>query len=600
MKEDRSHNIEKRIERLEQKVARLEKELGEKSYEDDRTEEFRPLDQDQEEFQVQFKEDRLPTTEKNWIPDQNTIGENWLNWLGIVLLLLGVVFLFKYSIDQGWLIPPVRSAFGIVIGTVLLAAGLISQEGTTPRQILLGGGIAAYYITGFATFQLYEFMTSPVVWFFMVGVTILALFLATRHDEVILSVIGTVGGLGTPFMLYSGDGSLLMLILYTSLILTGSGALYFLKGWKSLLLATIAGGWLVMLVGWFNSIYNVTEPVTADRWTLQAGALFTALVSWILPEVRELVRFKDPEHRLNPVEKEATKPAASFVTKAHVQVLAVIIPVVLLFYSYGIWSVDVEVWGFVALVGSLVVGYSYLPLRKEGLEKLALAHGFTSLILITISLFLLLDGEILLISLTLEALCLRIIAAKTGDLKISVSSHSLFAFIGIWMMDRMMMSGTDLPLLNLDALTELFIIGIGGLMVPGYLKSEKGNIALIYGLVAHLALLGWFMKELTVLQDGQAYVTVAWGIYGLLILFAGFFRSSNTIRFLGMATIFVVVGKLFLVDLTQISTLLRILLFIGLGGVFLAVSYFLQKRWGNNFNVENENSDSDLGREGNL
>jgi len=38
-------------------------------------------------------------------------GEFWLNRSGIGLLLLGVAFLFKYSVDQGWLTPPVRVRF---------------------------------------------------------------------------------------------------------------------------------------------------------------------------------------------------------------------------------------------------------------------------------------------------------------------------------------------------------------------------------------------------------------------------------------------------------------------------------------------------------
>jgi hypothetical protein len=70
------------------------------------------------------------------------------------------------------------------------------------------------------------------------------------------------------------------------------------------------------------------------------------------------------------------------------------------------------------------------------------------------------------------------------------------------------------------------------------------------------------------------------GYVPLLVLFLGFYRNSSRIRFLGMLTILLVVGKLFLVDLSQISTLLRILLFIGFGVVFLVVRYLLHQKWG--------------------
>lgn len=46
--------------------------------------------------------------------------EWWLNKIGIGLLLFGLAFLFKFSIDQGWLSPPVRVGFGLALGVGLL------------------------------------------------------------------------------------------------------------------------------------------------------------------------------------------------------------------------------------------------------------------------------------------------------------------------------------------------------------------------------------------------------------------------------------------------------------------------------------------------
>ncbi len=47
----------------------------------------------------------------------------------------------------------------------------------------------------------------------------------------------------------------------------------------------------------------------------------------------------------------------------------------------------------------------------------------------------------------------------------------------------------------------------------------------------------------------------------------------------GMATLFVVVGKLFLVDLSEVEPVWRVVLFLGFGGLFLALSYYLQGLW---------------------
>ena len=66
-------------------------------------------------------------------------SEYWLNKIGIGLLLLGVVFLFKYSIDQGWITPAVRVGFGLAIGIILLAVGLrLHSSRRHFSQVLLG------------------------------------------------------------------------------------------------------------------------------------------------------------------------------------------------------------------------------------------------------------------------------------------------------------------------------------------------------------------------------------------------------------------------------------------------------------------------------
>ena len=134
--------------------------------------------------------------------DMLTRSEFWLNKVGVGLLLLGVAFLFKYSVDQGWLTPPLRVGFGLLIGAVLLERGLRFAE-TRPQfsQVLLGGGIGAFYITGFAAYQLLHVVPYVAAFGFMIAVTGLAFGLALRQNTPTLSLIGTIGGFATPFIL---------------------------------------------------------------------------------------------------------------------------------------------------------------------------------------------------------------------------------------------------------------------------------------------------------------------------------------------------------------------------------------------------------------
>lgn len=66
-------------------------------------------------------------------------SEDWLNYVGIGLLLFGLSFLFKYFVDRGWLVPVVRVGFGALLGTVLLVGGLrIYESRHRLRRVLLG------------------------------------------------------------------------------------------------------------------------------------------------------------------------------------------------------------------------------------------------------------------------------------------------------------------------------------------------------------------------------------------------------------------------------------------------------------------------------
>lgn len=78
-------------------------------------------------------------------------GEWWFNKIGIGLLLFGAAFLFKFSIDQNWITPPVRVGIGLSLGALLVLLGLrVYGERRAFSQVLLGGGIGVFYISGYA------------------------------------------------------------------------------------------------------------------------------------------------------------------------------------------------------------------------------------------------------------------------------------------------------------------------------------------------------------------------------------------------------------------------------------------------------------------
>ncbi|SHG72319.1 Predicted membrane protein [Fodinibius roseus] len=548
--QNNDEGLRDRVRRLEERVRELEQQV-------DQQHGGGPATRDTSGGHQQAADGHQKEAGSPLIPNNIRFGEQWLNRIGIGLLLFGVVFLFKYTIDQGWLIPPVRSAIGLGIGGLLFSSGRRMREEMNPfRQVLLGGGIAVFYITGFATYQLYSFMPASVIWAFMIVVTLLALSMSLRQDEAILSVTGTLGALGTPFMLYSGSGSLVMLMLYTALVLGAGAVIYFRKGWNALLWSMLAGGLGVMGVGVIASLMETRAMSLTDHWVLQAGMAGWALATWGTAVAREVSTGADTS--------DAT---------VHLSVFWVslgMLPLVAMHWELSGQSTALVAFGF---AGAGALGYLRL---NPAIRELAITHAFMGLIMLTVGVVLYFSGTPLFVLLAAEAVALRYIAHLTGDIKLDIGAHILFVAVVIWTFNGLWLSA-GVQGLDVRSVVQLIFLIAGGTILPRWLR--RNDFKLLYRVVVHLMLLFWIHQVLVGFAGGQAWVSVVWGVYAIGLLVAGFVRNEEQVRLTGMVTIFLVVAKLFLVDLSQLQALWRILLFIGFGGVFVLLGYYLQSRW---------------------
>jgi uncharacterized membrane protein len=67
--------------------------------------------------------------------------------------------------------------------------------------------------------------------------------------------------------------------------------------------------------------------------------------------------------------------------------------------------------------------------------------------------------------------------------------------------------------------------------------------------------------------------------YGALLLAGGFWRRSAFLRWQALVLLAVSIGKVFLYDVSELSQGFRILSFLGLGALLLAVSFVYQRDW---------------------
>jgi uncharacterized membrane protein len=78
-------------------------------------------------------------------------------------------------------------------------------------------------------------------------------------------------------------------------------------------------------------------------------------------------------------------------------------------------------------------------------------------------------------------------------------------------------------------------------------------------------------------QSGHTAVSAAWGILGLVLLYLGLRRGRRVLQLGGFALFGISLAKLFLYDLSQLSSVTRALSFLAVGGVLLLAGFFYQR-----------------------
>ncbi|NNG16566.1 MAG: DUF2339 domain-containing protein [Gemmatimonadales bacterium] len=506
----------------------------------------------------------------------------WISRVGIGLLLFGVAFLFKYAVDQGWLTPEIRVVFGLALGAVLATIGF--RVHTAQRwfsQIVLGGAAATWYITGFAAFQLFQLVSHPVAFAFMVLVTVFLFWASVRQDESVLAVLAAVGGLGTPFLLYTEAGSVPALIAYTSILLVGTSAIYLFKGWQSLLWVTALGGWLVLVLAF-------GEDPGANRVALQSGVMVVWLLFWVVPVGREVLARREPSKWSYP-KSWVLEPREVGVRHNQLAVLLIATAVATLYASHVAWRpTDDTVWGVIALVGAGLYGLvAWYLSRPDGVPALRPAHIITGAVLTALGISLLFRGHAEIVLFAVEALALHLLAKRLGERSVGTAGHLLFGLVALWLAQRLTAEPPpETAIQNWRALADAGVIA-ALLLATRWINRR---IAPVYWVAAHLAILAWLWRELSVLPVGDGIVTGAWGVYSLGLLF--FMPKARTV---GLATLFATAGKLVLFDLSQVEPIWRILLFLSFGAVFLALGYYFRSGWNRG---EENGSPQAGGREG--
>ncbi|MDQ3281138.1 MAG: DUF2339 domain-containing protein [Acidobacteriota bacterium] len=204
---------------------------------------------------------------------ENLVGIKLFSWIAGIALVLAAVFLFKYSVDHGWLRPALRAGFGLAtgIGLLVVCELRIARNYRFTANAMDGAGIAILYATLFALHGRWHLWPAPAAFFGMLIVTAIAVVLSTRRDSVFIALLGLLGGFATPALLSSGENRPIALFSYLLLLNGGISWIAFRKRWP-LLTALSLGLTVVYQWAWIERFLTTGQlPLAATIFLVFAA-----------------------------------------------------------------------------------------------------------------------------------------------------------------------------------------------------------------------------------------------------------------------------------------------------------------------------------------
>ena len=521
---------------------------------------------------------------------EGTIGKLWLNRIGIVAILIGVAYFLKYAFDSGWIGPGGRVAIGLIAGiAVVVWSESFRRKGSAAFSYSLKAvGIGILYLSLWAASQYFHLVPASVAFVAMILVTASTITLALTQDAEILAVYAMIGGFSTPALVSTGENHEIILFSYVLLLDLAILAMVSFKPWRRIVWGAMLGT-AIMYTGWAAQYYDSTERTVTVLFALAFFAVF-ALVPLLTPLTRS---------RWHP----------------GMSITLTLLPLVnggacfLALYAMYDREMVTLTWYALALAAVYLLLSSQFQRRVDSdpdvVKTVNLLHVAVAIVFVTIAIPLKLDAHWITIGWLIESAVLLFVAVKSA-------AHFLRIFAGctlaLGVCRLLFFDNFNVQTLIFNPRFATFLVAIAimaGIVAAGErFASEREmpfvklagialNVLALVALTSEAAdyfnrqIAGTYQhhgidiysanRQLEIVRDFS--FSAIWIVYGAALMVAGFWRRSAFIRWQAMVLVAVTIGKVFLYDSRELQQVYRILSFIALGVMLMAVSYAYHRDW---------------------
>jgi uncharacterized membrane protein len=499
-------------------------------------------------------------------------GEGWLGRSGVALVVIGLIFLFRYIGDRGWITPELRVLAGLLLGSAMLEVGLRHLHGRDRyRQILMGGGVVILFVTGLAASELYQIVPGAVTLAFHATVAMVAFTIASRRRDAVMASIGAAGAMLPPGLLLADSVAGPLLWLYLVLV----------ASWAALLASRYEPG-PFPVIAVVSALIAAFQPVSSDT-TTRIAAVAAMIAIWIGYAALPLLRARLTEAMPLP---EGT--AGSMFTRLLQPLFVTILLAISLHYELPSRAGTFEIAAAVAAAGFALIALwlwrrrALQPSEAEGWQAQLLetddfaAAAMAVVACVTISLGSLVGYDARALPIAALAGAAFIAAPRLGAPALKVLAHIMFAWVGIEFMigipEFIARPAFDPLALSFAAAAVLAVV----IVQRAPTSSERLVYAVCIFIVAHVLL----ATELGGVRGAAWLASASYAIVGSALVLIGLTRGSMLLQRAGLVSLALLVIRLFVYDLATADVRVRIALFLATGFAFLGLSYLFKGRRG--------------------
>ncbi|MBO0910610.1 MAG: DUF2339 domain-containing protein [Acidobacteria bacterium] len=514
---------------------------------------------------------------------ESRIGSHWLNRVGIAAVLVGVSFFLNYAFENNWIGPAGRVAIGLVAGMLLVVwSERFRMRGYEIFSYTLKAlAIGVLYLSLWASFQVYHLLPSGLVFAAMIIVTGVTEALAVVEDAEVLAVFAIAGGFATPVLLSTGENREIVLFAYLALLDLAILSLIIVKPWHRIAVLGFTGT-LLLYISWYREFYDPAKLAP----TLLFAALFFAIFA-----AAPLLLVRRQAHPAVPVG------------------LAFANGVTFFFQGYAMLmgrSATAMAWFSLLLAGVYLAMVRARSGRSlpSGERSLRLTHLALAIGLVTVAIPIRLEGHAITIGWLVESVALLWLGGRTQSNVLDWFGLSALA-MGV---ARLLFWDDFQPSqLIFNSRMASYGAAVGALGFAVFATGRKQtriskraaeimlaalNVLALRALSLEVA--DYYAREIRagnfwrpeiafrrrgLLIARDFTYSALWMAYGAMLMAVGFWRGHAFVRWLALALIAVTTMKVFVYDTSQLDRIYRILSFIALGVLLLAISFAYQRNW---------------------